>query len=203
MKIVLGFALALVLLPGLVWAGPIYVYKEPDGVIRFSSKPPPPGVKAEVFSGRNARYSVIGPGSRYHGGGLFRERYKDIIEQAAWTHALDPALIRAIIHVESGFNPYAVSRKGAQGLMQLMPGTGRLYGLKRPFEPADNIDAGSRHMAMLLGKYRGNLTFALAAYNAGEEAVAQYGGIPPYAETQEYVRRVLSMKTRYSVKTKG
>jgi len=181
-------------------AGPIYVIKEANGVIRFTSRPPPKGAQAEVFTGRGAHFSIIGGG--YHGGRLFNDRYSELIQQAAKIHAVEPALVKAIIHVESGFNPYAVSPKGARGLMQLMPETARMYEVRRPFEPAENINAGTAHIAMLLRKYNGNLAYALAAYNAGEEPVAQYGGVPPFAETQNYVRRVMHMKKRYSLVAK-
>jgi hypothetical protein len=201
MRFIAFLILGLVLAPSLVLAGPIYVYKEPDGVIRFSSKPPRQGLSAEVFTGRGARYSIMG--GRLSGGWLFRSRYHELIEHAARTHAVDIALVKAIIHVESGFDPYAVSPKGAMGLMQLMPETARRHGVKRPFEPAENINGGTAHIAMLLKKYNGNLSFALAAYNAGEEAVAEYGGPPPYSETQQYLRRVLQMKSRYGLVTRG
>jgi len=130
------------------------------------------------------------------------DRHNQLIETAANENRLDPALVRAIIHVESNFNAHAVSPKGAKGLMQLMPDTARMYGVKSIFDPNENVRAGARHMAMLLRRFNGNLTWALAAYNAGEEAVNQYAGIPPYPETQEYVRRVQYMRTRYGAKIK-
>ncbi len=176
-------------------AGPIYVYHENGGVVRFSNRPPQPGVKAEIFTARGGSYSIVGRG---WGGRLFKEHYKEIIVEVARRYAIDPALVRAVIHAESAFNPKAISPKGAQGLMQLMPATAQQHGVRRPFEPRENIQGGTRHLAMLLRKYNGNVKYALAAYNAGEEAVAQYGGIPPFAETREYVHRVLSLKTRYS-----
>lgn len=120
-----------------------------------------------------------------------------VVEQAAEDHRLDPALLLAVIHAESGFNPLAVSPKGAVGLMQLMPTTARRYGTADLRDPRQNIRAGAAHLRYLLGRY-GDVSLALAAYNAGEGAVERYGmRIPPYAETQEYVPRVLSLYRRY------
>jgi soluble lytic murein transglycosylase-like protein len=116
----------------------------------------------------------------------------DLIHQAALTHSLSPALVEAVARVESGLNPRAVSPKGARGLLQLMPATARRFGVRtdRLFEPEHNLAAGAAYLAWLMERYDDNLDFALAAYNAGEGAVDDYGGIPPYRETQDYVRRV-------------
>ncbi len=186
--------------PEYALAGPIYVFKEPDGSIRFTTKQPPQGVSAEVFSAKGAPYSVLGGLRRRGDGQLFPERFAPLIEGACKEHGVDAALVRALIHTESAFNPRAVSPKGAQGLMQLMPQVARLLGVSNPFDPKQNIYGGTRHLALLIRKYDGNLKFALAAYNAGEGAVEEYGGIPPYPETQEYVRRVMSLMTRYNVR---
>jgi hypothetical protein len=114
-----------------------------------------------------------------------------LVAEAAQRHGLDPALVRAVVGVESGFQPQAVSRKGAQGLMQLMPATARDLGVADPFDPAANLDGGSRYLSALVARYEGDLTKALAAYNAGMGAVARHGGVPPYAETRKYVQNVL------------
>lgn len=106
-------------------------------------------------------------------------------------HGLDPALVLAVVSVESGFRADAVSRKGAQGLMQLMPGTARELGVTRPFDPAANLDGGTRYLNSLLHQYKGDLKRALAAYNAGPGAVKRHGGVPPYRETRDYVQKVL------------
>jgi soluble lytic murein transglycosylase-like protein len=111
--------------------------------------------------------------------------------EAAQRHGLDPDLVRAVVAVESGFRPDAVSPKGAQGLMQLMPRTARSLGVKDAFDPADNLDGGARHLRALVTRYGGDVKRALAAYNAGEGAVARHGGIPPFPETRAYVRKVL------------
>jgi hypothetical protein len=114
------------------------------------------------------------------------------IREAATRYGVDPDLVHSLIRVESDFNPRAVSRKGAQGLMQLMPQTAALLGVRNAFNPRQNIDGGVRHLRGLMNRYGGNLRLALAAYNAGEQAVAWYGGIPPYPETRQHIQRVLS-----------
>jgi hypothetical protein len=111
--------------------------------------------------------------------------------EAAIRHGLDPALVRAVVAVESGFQAQAVSPKGAQGLMQLMPATARELGVVDPFDPAANLDGGSRYLRSLVARYEGDLGKALAAYNAGMGAVERHGGVPPYAETRRYVQKVL------------
>jgi soluble lytic murein transglycosylase-like protein len=115
------------------------------------------------------------------------------IEQAATRHNVDPNLVRAVVKVESNFNPNAVSRKGAMGLMQLMPSTARQLHVKNPFDPEQNVDAGVRHLKQLLENYGGDVKLTLAAYNAGAGAVARSSGVPRFAETQNYVRRITNL----------
>ncbi len=115
------------------------------------------------------------------------------IEQAAARHNVDPNLVRAVVKVESNFNPNAVSRKGAMGLMQLMPSTARQLKVRNPFDPEQNVDAGVRHLKQLLESYDGDIKLTLAAYNAGAGAVARSSGVPHYAETQNYVRRITNL----------
>ncbi len=117
--------------------------------------------------------------------------YGDIIDETAGRMGVDPRLVRAVIQVESAYQASARSRKGAMGLMQLMPDTARRYAVADPYDPGSNVDAGIRHLKMLLGRFE--LSLALAAYNAGEAAVERFKGIPPYAETQNYVRQVLRL----------
>jgi len=115
------------------------------------------------------------------------------IEQAAARHNVDPNLVRAVVKVESNFNPNALSRKGAMGLMQLMPSTAKQLKVKNPFDPEQNVDAGVRHLKQLLESYGGDIKLTLAAYNAGAGAVARSSGVPHYAETQNYVRRITNL----------
>jgi soluble lytic murein transglycosylase-like protein len=115
------------------------------------------------------------------------------INDAAARHHVDPNLVRALVKVESNFNPGAVSRKGAMGLMQLMPATARMYDLRNPFDAAQNLDAGVRHLKDLLDNFRGNVPLSLAAYNAGQGAVERNAGIPPYTETRNYVKRITNL----------
>jgi hypothetical protein len=117
------------------------------------------------------------------------------IEQAAARHNVDPSLVRSVVKVESNFNPNAVSRKGAMGLMQLMPSTARSLNVSNPFDPAQNVDAGVRHLRKLLDSYGGNVRLSLAAYNAGSGAVARSAGVPHFRETQNYVRRITNLYT--------
>lgn len=177
----------------------IYVFKESDGTIRFSSKPPTTGVKAKVFQGKKSGFSWY----RVSRGGqsrLFRERYSTIISSASKRFGVDEDLVRAVIHAESAFNPRAVSPKGARGLMQIMPFHFRRLGIKDPFEPSQNVLGGVRMLAELRERYKGNTRLILAAYNAGEEAVSRYNGVPPYTETQNYVTKVIHLWKRYSAK---
>lgn len=119
-------------------------------------------------------------------------------QTAARRHHIDEAWLRAIAHVESGFQARALSPKGAQGVMQLMPFTAQRYAVVDPFNAGQSIGAGAQHLAYLLKRYQGDTRLAAAAYNAGEGAVAKYNGIPPYRETQAYVAKVQALKTRYT-----
>lgn len=121
---------------------------------------------------------------------LDRDGAEKLVREAAERHRVDPALIRAVIETESNWNPTAVSRKGARGLMQLIPSTAQRFGVNDMFNPKQNVDAGVRYLKMLLERYNGNLDLALAAYNAGEGAVDRAHGIPAFRETRMYVQRV-------------
>ena len=121
------------------------------------------------------------------------EPYRAMIRQVAERYGLPPALVESVIRVESDFEPRAVSAKGARGLMQLMPGTAAQLGVRNVFDASQNIDAGVRHLRYLVDRYPGDLPVALAAYNAGVDAVTRHGGVPPFAETRAYVARILRL----------
>ena len=133
------------------------------------------------------------------GANLDHGQYAELIHAIAAESGVDPALVKAIIRAESNFNRHAVSRKGAQGLMQLMPGTAGRYAVGNAFDPAENIRGGVRYLRFLQDRFPGQLHLAVAAYNAGENAVLKHNGIPPYAETRQYVARVLAFYGRPAV----
>lgn len=195
-------AMLLVLLLGALPVQPaaaaVYVYRLPDGshlitdrryrdaaheLIRVT------GDASEVGRLASPRYH-----SRRH---ETLARYDALIKETAARYGVDAALVKAIVHTESYFNPEARSRSGAIGLMQLMPRTAERYGVSDIYDPAQNIDAGVKHLKYLLGRYPSRLAHALAAYNAGERAVETYDGIPPYAETRRYVRKVMDFHAYY------
>jgi len=140
---------------------------------------------------RSANAKIIEANSREHQAS--QEEIDQAITMAAARHNVDPNLVRAVIKVESNFNSNAVSRKGAMGLMQLMPATARSLKVQNPFDPEQNVDAGVRHLKQLLENYGGDVNLTLAAYNAGSGAVARSAGVPRYAETQNYVRRITNL----------
>jgi len=131
------------------------------------------------------------------GGGSEGGEYESLIAQAAARNGLDPALLHGLIQQESGFDPSATSGAGAAGLTQLMPGTASSLGVANPLNPAESIEGGARYLSEMMSRFGGNTADALAAYNAGPGAVQQYGGIPPYAETQSYVTKVLGYAETY------
>jgi soluble lytic murein transglycosylase-like protein len=125
-----------------------------------------------------------------------------IVKAAGAKHGLDPDFVASVVHAESSFNANAVSPKGARGLMQLMPKTAEQLGVKDSFDPAANVDGGAKYLRSLLDQYNGDVPKALAAYNAGAQRVAQYNGVPPYAETHAYVRRIIAEYNRKKVAAK-
>ncbi|MFB3817756.1 MAG: lytic transglycosylase domain-containing protein [Candidatus Methylomirabilales bacterium] len=167
----------------------IYVSTGPDGTAFYTDAPPRPDFQPLPAFGLPPSVDIV------------RGQYADLIDQIAAQHAVDPQLVRAIIRVESNFEPLAISRKGAQGLMQLMPATAGRFAVGNPFDPAENIRGGVRYLRTLLDMFPGKLSLALAAYNAGENAVLKHRGIPPYRETQDYVARVLKHLDRRDVGT--
>lgn len=127
-------------------------------------------------------------------------KFDDFIEQMGRKYRLDPYLIKAVIRAESAWNPNAKSSAGAQGLMQLMPGTAKQLDCDDALDPAQNIEAGSRYLRMMLDEFKGDLVLAIAAYNAGPGAIKKYNGVPPYKETRAYVKRVMGYYREYSSK---
>lgn len=159
----------------------VYMFKDKQGVLTFTNVPNHTGYK------RILRES----GASLGGGNLTSTAFDDLISSASGRYNVDPDLIRAVIKTESDFNTNARSNKGAMGLMQLMPDTARMHNVSDAYNPNENVEGGVRHLRMLLERYQGNLELSLAAYNAGAGAVEKHGGIPPYNETREYVRKVL------------
>lgn len=183
-------------------AGQIYMYKDSNGSTlltnRKSADRSLTKVKvtyypdSNIHSYRNwgnSEASVLPSYSRN------KNAFDHIIQQAAQQHGVSEGLIKAVMHTESGFNVNARSPVGAQGLMQLMPATARRFNVSNAYDPHENIMAGAKYLAWLLKRFNGNTTLALAGYNAGEGNIAKYGGVPPFRETQDYIRRVTS---RYS-----
>jgi soluble lytic murein transglycosylase-like protein len=182
--------------------GQVYAYIK-DGVRHYTSKAPQ-GV-AGASGMRTIRYSYLEtcyacaskPGVNFGTLRLNMAAYNDEIRAASRQHGVDEAIVRAIIHAESAFNPNALSRVGAQGLMQLMPATARRFGVGNPFDARQNIEGGVQYLAWLLKRFNGDLRLASAGYNAGEGAVDKYRGVPPYGETRRYVERVAVLAERY------
>jgi soluble lytic murein transglycosylase-like protein len=182
--------------------GQVYAFVDADGVRNYTSVRPAGLPAASV---RTINYSYIEkcyacgalPGLNFRTLRLNTVAFQDEIRAAALEHGVDESIVRAIIHAESAFNPRALSRVGAQGLMQLMPATASRFGVSNAFDAAQNIRGGVRYLAWLLKRFDGNLTLAAAGYNAGEGAVEKYGGVPPYNETQRYVQRVALLAERY------
>ncbi len=192
---VLAYIAILLYLP-LSAGSDIYQYVDEQGVLHFTN----------VGGGKNHKKITVEPkrieiprpssavGSRPEDGvssAAVPASYSDIINSACDKHGVDPALVHAIVKVESDFDAYAVSRKGAMGLMQLMPQTAVDLNVRNSFSPAENIYGGVRYLRYLLDRYEGNISLALAAYNSGETSVKKWGTIPPFRETQQYVKKIL------------
>jgi soluble lytic murein transglycosylase-like protein len=179
----------------------IYWYKDEHGITHFTNVPDDPRYQLYLrWRDKNqvARSPKLRPLRSTKALAAKRRLYSPVIEEAARSYQLDSALLHAVITAESAYNPQAVSRKGAAGLMQLMPTTAERYGVKDLYDPHENVYGGARYLRDLLDLFNHDLSLAVAAYNAGEGAVMQYGNrIPPYAETQQYVSRVLEYYQRY------
>lgn len=166
----------------------IYKYRAADGTIHFTDRPMTGKYRLEWRSGKSKSkggYSLAKLEEN-------KAKFTPLIEEVAKDLRLHPGLLHAMVRVESAYNPQAVSRKGAQGLMQLMPATAARYGVGDSYDPKQNLEGGARYMQDLLKEFEFDLRLALAAYNAGENAVKKYGyQIPPFAETQDYVGKVM------------
>ena len=164
----------------------VFNLTEPDGTRHFTNAPTDPRYrKMAIRSGTAAGWLRLPRAESQTG------RYIKEIQEASQRYGVPVKLVSAVIRAESGFNPRAVSRKGAQGLMQLMPTTASILGVRNSFDPRENIDGGVRHLRGLIDRFPHSLPLAIAAYNAGERAVVQHSGIPPYPETRDYVTKVM------------
>ena len=179
-----------------VFSGTLYEWRAPDGSVIYTTRHLPGATPYLKFTVATPAASPAHEGL----GALGKPRldaHAPAFRAAARANKLDDAFLRAIAHAESAFDAAAVSPKGAQGVMQLMPEVQAEYGVADPFDAKQSIDAGARHLRMLLRRYKGDYTLAAAAYNAGIGAVRQYGGTPPYAETTAYVAKVHALHQRY------
>jgi hypothetical protein len=166
--------------------GGIYRYIDENGDYHFSNCPKDPRYELYIREEGDSRSVRVDP-----------DQYDPMIEEFSSKYGVDSALVKAVIQAESGFNSYAVSRKGAKGLMQLMPQTAMQWRVVDVFDPRQNIEGGVRHLKYLLQTFENNLALSIAAYNAGKEVVIQNYSIPPYGETQNYVRKVLRYYESY------
>ena len=172
----------------------IYRYEDDEGIIHFTDAPTDRRFKIfmrDLKKDKQLRTKLQLSRS------VNPAEYEHIISACASKYGVNASLIKAVIHAESGYNPNAVSRKGASGLMQLMPGTARSLKVSNSFDPKDNVEGGVKYLRFLLDTFHGDVSLAVAAYNAGLNKVAKYGGIPPYNETRTYVNRVLSYMQSY------
>lgn len=169
------------------WAD-IYRYEDEEGVVHFTDAPTDKRFKVFLRDLRKDRQLR----TRFSAARGNPQEYEQMIQASAAKYGVSAALIKAVIQAESGYNPNAVSRAGASGLMQLMPGTAKQLKVTDTFNPRQNVDGGVRYLKFLLDTFKGDVTLALAAYNAGLGKVARYGGVPPYEETRTYVSRVLA-----------
>jgi soluble lytic murein transglycosylase-like protein len=176
----------------------LYAYSSGRGVVTFTTARPEGRAFWEVKPRQPSYSGFANHGYDYRWtSSPIPTKYDELILQLARSYQLEPALVKAVMHVESAFNTGARSGKGAMGLMQLMPDTARRFGIRDAYNPVENVTGGVRYLRWLFRYFDGNITHVLAGYNAGEKAVSRYGGIPPYSETRDYVRRVLRMRELY------
>ena len=199
-RLVVGAAVALGLAQPAV--ADIFTFKDDNGVIHFTNIPSSDKrYKLLRREGGNPSPGIESRPSTWIPSEVLIRQYSPMIEKASLAFGVEKALVHAVISAESGYNPYAVSRAGATGIMQLMPDTAKRYGVKNVLDPMDNINGGVRYLRDLLVMFNGNIELAVAAYNAGENAVIRAGHrVPQYAETQVYVPRVLGFYRRFQTK---
>jgi soluble lytic murein transglycosylase-like protein len=178
--------------------GAVYKVAKTNGITEYTNVRPNGGAYTILFTYMATCYACnVHSSVDWANTPLNLSSYNDEIASAASEYGVDPSLLRAIIHAESAFNPSAVSIKGAQGLMQLMPGTASDLGVDNPFDAAQNIRGGAQYLGLLLKQFNGNERLAAAAYDAGAQNVQKYNGVPPFDETQVYVERVSTLHKRY------
>lgn len=173
----------------------IYKYEDEEGVLHFTDAPTDKRFK--VFMRDLKKDRQLRTTFKLAGCARNPEEFEPIINECSLKYGVNKSLVKAVIHAESGYNPTAVSSKGAQGLMQLMPKTAQDLKVTNSLDPAQNIRGGVKYLRFLLDTFKGDEALALAAYNSGLNKVARYGGIPPYEETRNYVSKVLSYKKNY------
>jgi soluble lytic murein transglycosylase len=182
----LFLTLLLVMFSGMPAFADIYIYVDKNGVKRFTNTPSSPNYR--LYMKGNTGSTVISTTKKKYSGRS--DQFDGLIDKASRDYGVSPRLLKSIIKVESNFNPEAVSKKGAKGLMQIMPQNFSFLDIDDPADPYQNIMGGTRYLKQMLEKYNNDLHLALAAYNAGPAAVDKYNDIPPYRETKDYVRKV-------------
>ena len=187
-RIVIHISVCVILLLPIGASADIYHHVNEQGIKVFSDRPSHPA--SEVYMRERGSFRLASKGSYYP--------YRDLVVEACSMYKMDEALVRAVMEAESDYNRYAVSGAGARGLMQLMPGTAAVLGVQNTWDPRQNIQAGTRYLKTLLKRFSGNIELSLAAYNAGANAVVRYGSIPPYPQTQHYVKKVMRLYRGYA-----
>ena len=188
-------SLLVVIVAGVPAGADIYKYEDSEGVIHFTDAPTDRRFK--IFMRDFKKDRKLRTTFRLSDCVRDPKEFEPIIDSCALEYGVDKSLVKAVIQAESGYNPNAVSRKGATGLMQLMPKTAQHLKVSNSFDPSENIRGGVRYLRFLLDTFKGDESLALAAYNAGLKRVAQYGGIPPYEETRNYVGKVLNYRKTF------